>query len=55
MDLGATFDDFLVEFIEEPWSRGSILIISLCLYGIILAGTVSMLRDEKTKEEGSSV
>ena len=51
LDVVDTFEDFFVEFIEEPWSRGSILIIGLCFYALCLAGTVRLLRDESSKEE----
>ena len=51
LDVGDTLTDFVVEFIEEPWSRGSVLIFALFVYGLCLAFTVRILRDESSKED----
>ena len=51
LDIGDTLYDFVVEFIEEPWSRGSVLIFGIFVYVICLAFTVRILRDESSKED----
>ena len=51
LDLGDTLEDFINEFFDEPWSRGSILIVSLVVYGLCLGVTVHVLRDESVKED----
>ena len=51
LDVVDTLSDFVNEFSEEPWSRGSVLICGLFVYGLSLAFTVRILRDESSKEE----
>ena len=51
LDLADTMTDFVVEFVEEPWSRGSVLIFGFFVYGLCLAFTVRILRDESSKED----
>ena len=47
----ATLNDFVVEFIEEPWSRGSALIATIIVYLLCLLGTVRLLRNQALKED----
>ena len=51
LDVEATLTDFVVEFIQEPWSRGSALIVSLLVYLLCLLGTVKVLRNQALKED----
>ena len=51
LDVGDTLEDFVVEFIKQPFSRGSILIIGLLIYSISLWGTVRILRKESLQDE----
>ena len=46
LDVGDTLEDFVVEFIKQRFSRGSILIIGLFIYSLSLWGTVRILRKE---------
>ena len=49
--MAESLEDFVVEFLEEPWSRGSALLALMLLYVFFLAGTVRILRDQALKEE----
>ena len=51
LNLVDTLTDFVVEFIEEPWSRGQVLLVSLFVYCLSLGFTVKILRDENSKED----
>ena len=44
LDVLATLTDFVIEFLEEPWSRGSALIATLVAYLVCLCVTVKILR-----------
>ena len=47
LDLVDTLSDIYTEFLEEPWSRGSILIAAFIIYFLSLWLTVRILRDSK--------
>lgn len=51
LDVLATLTDFVVEFVEEPWSRGSALIATIIVYLLCLCGTVKLLRNQALKED----
>lgn len=51
LDVSNTLEDFVVEFMEEPWSRGSVLITAFFLYVLTLGCTVKVLRDQALKED----
>lgn len=51
LDVQATLSDFVVEFVEEPWSRGSAMIASLVVYLLCLCATVKVLRNQALKED----
>lgn len=44
LDVQDTLVDFVVEFVQEPWSRGSALIVTGIVYLLCLWGTVKVLR-----------
>ena len=46
-----TMGDFVYEVIEEPWSRGMMLLIAQIFYVLILWSTVKFLRKESIKDE----
>ena len=51
LNVAESLEDFVVEFLEEPWSRGSALLALLLLYAFFLAGTVRILREQALKED----
>ena len=51
LDVSVTLTDFVVEIREEPWSRGAILLFAFFVYGLCLALTVRVLRDDASKED----
>ena len=46
-----TMEEFVYEVIEEPWSRGMMLLIAQIFYVLILLSTVKFLRKESIKDE----
>ena len=46
-----TMGEFVYEVIEEPWSRGMMLLIAQIFYVLILLSTVKFLRKESIKDE----
>ena len=46
-----TVGEFVYELIEEPWSRGMMLLIAQIFYVLILWSTVKFLRKESIKDE----
>ena len=44
-------EEFVYEVIEEPWSRGMMLLIAQIFYVLILWSTVKFLRKESIKDE----
>lgn len=44
-------NSFVYEAIEEPWSRGTMLVLAQLLYVLILWSTVKVLRKESMKED----
>ena len=46
-----TVGEFVFELIEEPWSRGMMLLIAQIFYVLILWSTVKFLRKESIKDE----
>ena len=51
LDVEATLSDFVFEFLDKPWSRGSALIVSSFVYVLCLLGTVRLLRQQALKED----
>ena len=44
-------NSFVYEVIEEPWSRGMMILLAQVFYVLILWSTVKVLRKESMKED----
>lgn len=51
LDVVHTVKNFVSETIEEPWSRGAIVVLVQVFYVLSVFGTVKLLRKESQRED----